>query len=226
MDKGFIFIWRKLMDKGYYKKSQYVHLWLHLIFRANHTKTKFFWNGKEQILERGQLITGRKKLSEETGIRPGTVENILKMLENEQQIKQQKTNLFRLITIVNYDKLQNYNSNNDNKMTTNEQQNDNKMTHTINLKELKELNIKKNKKEAEKLFEVFWKEYPKKLCKEEAKKKFIKLDPDKEDTNNLIRTVKKQIELGMIDTKENNKYCPNCATWINQKRYLDDLEER
>ncbi len=142
MVDGFILVWRKLMDKGYYKKSHYIHLWLHLLFKANFKKTNFIWNGKEVILERGQFLTGRKKLSEETGIRPGTIENILKMFENEHQIKQQKTNLFRIITIINYDKMQKLNNNNDNEMTTNEQQNDNEMTH-IN----KEKNDNKEKKE-------------------------------------------------------------------------------
>ena len=153
MTDGFVLLWRKLIEKGYYKKSYYVHLWIHLLFKANHTETKFMWNGKEQILKRGQLLTGRKNLSQETGIRPGTVENILKMLESEHQIEQQKTNLFRIITITNYDKLQKVDSYFDNKMTTNEQQNDNKMTHTNNVnkeKELKEEKKKEKKKEINK----------------------------------------------------------------------------
>jgi len=51
-------------------------------------------------------MTGRKKLSEQTGIPESTVERILKYLENEQQIEQQKTNKFRIITIRNWEKYQ------------------------------------------------------------------------------------------------------------------------
>mgnify|MGYP001608931926 FL=1 len=124
LNKGYVFLWRKVMDKGYYKKSEYIHLWVHLIMKANHTDTKIFWNSKEIVLKRGQFITGRRILSEETGIKETTIERILKMLENEQQIGQQKTNLFRLITITNYDAMQKVDNKVDNKRTTNGQQTD------------------------------------------------------------------------------------------------------
>jgi len=101
MNKGFIYLWRKLMEKGYYKKSSYVHLWVHLLFRANHTPNKILWSGEEITIGTGQFITGRKALSEETGIPEWTIDRILKFFESEQQIAQRKTNAFRIITIIN-----------------------------------------------------------------------------------------------------------------------------
>ena len=90
MTDGYIKLWRKIMDTGYYKKSEYIHLWIHLLLKANHKGTKVIFCGKEMVINPGQFLTGRKKLSEETGIKQGTVENILKLLEIEQQIEQQK----------------------------------------------------------------------------------------------------------------------------------------
>lgn len=94
------------MDKGYYKKSSAVHLWLHLLLDANHEEKEFLWNGKIIKVKPGQMITGRKALSKETGIHRSSIERILKMLENEHQIEQQKTNKYRLITILNWKKYQ------------------------------------------------------------------------------------------------------------------------
>jgi phage replication O-like protein O len=74
------------------------------------------------------------------------------------------------------------------------------------------------------LFENFWEAYPRKVGRAKALKAFIKIDPDEEDTNNLIDVLNKQVSLGMISLKENKRFVPHAATWLNEKRYLDDLE--
>lgn len=102
MGKGWISLHRKLMEKGYYNKSQYVHLWVHLLLLASYKDKEFMTNGKIILLKEGQFVTGRKLLSQATGIPESTVEDILKLYENEQQIQQQKTTKYRLITIVNW----------------------------------------------------------------------------------------------------------------------------
>jgi len=102
VDIGWVKLHRKLMSKGYYKKSEIVHLWIHILLRANHKPKEHYWNKENIIIQTGQFITGRKKLSEETGINESMVERILKILENEQQIEQQKTTKFRLITVKNW----------------------------------------------------------------------------------------------------------------------------
>ncbi len=122
--KGYIKAYRSLIDKGYYNKSQYVHLWIHLLFLANHAPKEFMFNGKSENLKPGQLITGRKKLSMVTGIKPTTIERILKVFENEQQIGQQKTNKYRVITILSWDKYQISDNKMDTKRTSNGQQTD------------------------------------------------------------------------------------------------------
>ena len=48
-NNGWILLYRKLKDTGYYKKSQYVHLWIHLLLTANHEPKEFMWN-KEIII--------------------------------------------------------------------------------------------------------------------------------------------------------------------------------
>lgn len=114
---GWIKIHRKLLLKGYYTQSQYVHLWIHLLLIANHKPNEYMTNGKIILIKEGQLLTGRKKLSVGTGIPESTVEDILKLLENEHQIQQQKTTKYRLITILNWKDYQT----SDNQPTTGQQ---------------------------------------------------------------------------------------------------------
>ena len=106
MKKGFIVLYRRLKEKGYYTKSQYVHLWIHLLLSANHEPKEFMWNNEIIIIKEGQLLTGRKQLSRETGIPPTTIERILQMFKSGHQIGQQKTTKFRIITILNWNKYQ------------------------------------------------------------------------------------------------------------------------
>lgn len=104
--EGWVKVYRRLTSKGYYQDSEYVHLWVHILLRANHEPKEFLWNGVLKKVQAGQFIAGRQVLSRETGISESKVERILKTFESEQQIEQQKTNRFRLITILNWPKYQ------------------------------------------------------------------------------------------------------------------------
>lgn len=86
--------------------SSYVHLWVHLLYKANWRSREFMSKGEIIQLKPGQFITGRDQLSAETGIHRSSIERILKVFEKEQQIEQQKTNKGRLITILSWDKYQ------------------------------------------------------------------------------------------------------------------------
>lgn len=121
MENGWIKLHRRVVDKGFYKKSQYFHLWVHLLLSANHQPKEFMWNGNIILIKEGQMITGRQQLSEDTGIPESTIQDILKFLETQHQIQQQKTNKYRLITIVNWVKHQNSNTKSNNTPTSSQQ---------------------------------------------------------------------------------------------------------
>jgi DNA-binding transcriptional MocR family regulator len=80
------------------------------------------WNGKEITLNPGQLITGRKKLHEQTGISESKIQRALKKFEKCHMIEQQTTTKNRLITILNWHKYQEGEQQTNNKRTTTEQQ--------------------------------------------------------------------------------------------------------
>lgn len=124
--KGFIRVYRSLENKAWYKKSEYVHLWVHLFIKATRKDKEDWFNGQPIMLRPGQFITGRKKLSSETGIQESKIERILKVFQNDQQIEQLGGNLSRLISINNWHLYQNVEQPNEQQMnngrTTDEQQ--------------------------------------------------------------------------------------------------------
>ncbi len=77
-----------------------------------------------------------------------------------------------------------------------------------------------NKKEkALVLFERFWEAYPKKTAKLEAEKAFIKLDVDDGLLDTMLTALEKQ-----SSQWQQMQYIPYPATWLNGKRWEDELE--
>ncbi len=99
---GWIKIHRQLFDWEWYKDSNMVHLFIHLLLSANHADGN--WQGI--LLKRGQFITGRKKLSEQTGIAEQSLRTCLNRLKSTREITIKSTNKFSIITICKYDSYQ------------------------------------------------------------------------------------------------------------------------
>lgn len=105
---GWIKIHRKISQKAFYSKdSEKVHLWFHLLIKANREEREEIFNGKPIICKPGQFTTGRKQLSMETGIPESKIQRILSYFEKiEQQIEQQTSSTNRLISINNWKEYQ------------------------------------------------------------------------------------------------------------------------
>lgn len=71
-------------------------------------------------------------------------------------------------------------------------------------------------------FEKFWEAYPKKVGKKEAGRAFKKV---KEPLNVLLDAIEEQ-KLSEQWSKENGRFIPNPATWLNQGRWEDHLERK
>lgn len=104
MSEGWIKLYRSLRNKAFYSNdSEKVHLWIHLLLKANHSGREEMFAGVPFFCKSGQFTTGRKQLSIETGINESKVERILTYFEKtEQQIEQRKSNGNRLISIINW----------------------------------------------------------------------------------------------------------------------------
>ena len=69
-------------------------------------------------------------------------------------------------------------------------------------------------------FDKFWSAYPKKVGKKEAKKAFTKVGVS---TDILVDAIEKQKQSKQWQ-KDNGQYIPNPATWLNQSRWEDELD--
>ncbi|MEM7990600.1 DNA replication protein, partial [Morganella morganii] len=98
------------MDSRLYRDSQAVHLWLHLILKANHTDEEVNTDIGMMIVRRGQMITGRPTLVSETFIPDNKVKSLLRTFESKGMINiESKGRKFSLISVVKYDNFQSQN---------------------------------------------------------------------------------------------------------------------
>jgi uncharacterized phage protein (TIGR02220 family) len=104
---GYIKLYRKLLDNPIVcKDSDYLAVWIYILLNATHKEVPALFSGKKIILKPGQLITGRKSISEKLNISESKVTRIINSFIFERQIEQQTCNKNRLITILNWNDYQ------------------------------------------------------------------------------------------------------------------------
>ena len=74
-------------------------------------------------------------------------------------------------------------------------------------------------KRTDKCFEMFWQAYPKKVGKQAALKAFQRV---KTPVETLLTAIERQ-KCGDQWSRENGRYIPNPATWLNQGRWDDEV---
>lgn len=100
---GWIKTHRKLLDNPTVcKDAEHLAVWMYILLKATHDGMDGYFKGQKIRLQPGQLITGRKVISEKFRISESKVQRILNRFESEQQIEQQTSNQNRLISIVNW----------------------------------------------------------------------------------------------------------------------------
>jgi hypothetical protein len=72
-----------------------------------------------------------------------------------------------------------------------------------------------------KWFELFWKKYPRKVSKKEAKRIFMNLDEDKK-----LKVLKAVPIFSESVKNTEEKYIPHPSTWLNQERWEDSLTKK
>lgn len=71
------------------------------------------------------------------------------------------------------------------------------------------------------LFDQFWAAYPRKVGKDKAMRAFAKINPTEEQLYRILEELERQ-KKAYGWCKENWKYIPHPATWLNQKRWEDE----
>lgn len=99
---GFIILYRKLLNWGWYKDPVVKSVFLHLILTASFDNSS--WMGRE--IKKGQLITSNKHLAEDLGFSVQQIRTALKKLNSTQEITIETTNRYTIITVMNWEKYQ------------------------------------------------------------------------------------------------------------------------
>lgn len=164
---GWVKIHRKILDNPIVcKDSDYLAVWVYLLLNATHQEYDTLFKGKRMTLQKGQLITGTISISKKLKVNKDKVQRILKSFENDKQIEQQTSNRNRLITILNWNKYQEFDKQNDKQVINKCETDDKQLITNKNGK-----NIKNNNEQKQILLEHFnliWEKYPNKKGKAKA----------------------------------------------------------
>lgn len=225
---GWVKLYRQTLDNPIVcKDTETFAVWCYLLLMAAHKQRKVLFNNGVVELDEGQLITGRKTISEKFYISESKVQRILKLLESEHQIEQQTSSKNRLISIVNWHKYQASEHQSEqqvnNERTTSEQQVN--TYKNIRIKELENIEANYTAIQPPKAphgFDLFWQAYPKKVGKLDAMRAFAKVSVSAET---LIAAVERQKRSAQWN-RDNGQYIPNPATWLNQGRWEDEPDGR
>ena len=136
---GFILLHRKITEWEWYQNPNTFRVFLHCLLMANFTDARF----EGQEVKRGQFVTSLPSLSDQTKLSIRQVRVALDHLIMTGELTSKSFPKFRIITVVNYDKYQNNDRQDDSLMTAKGQADDSQVTG----KRQQYNNDKKNNKE-------------------------------------------------------------------------------
>ncbi len=199
---GWIKLHRKITENPLYFSEPFNRsmAWIDMLLIANHSDNYFFKRGIRVEVKTGQIGYDLDSLAKRWKWSRGKVERFILMLENDNQVVRQKTNVTTLISIVNYKEYQCDGKPNDKPNSKpNSKPNENKQEG----KELKEV-----------LFNDFWKIYDKQVERKKCLEKFEKLKDEE------IKLIFENLPNYITNTPD-KQFRKNPSTWINNKCWND-----
>jgi len=226
MNNGFITLHRKITEWEWYQDPNTFRLFIHLLLKANHAEMK--WQG--QVINRGQLITGRIKLSEELKISERSIRTSLDKLKKTKIITIKPTNRFSFITIINYSSYQDIDSKTTSKKSNKRPATDQLPTTNNNVNHDNNVNNKNiDQSDLDFCFDGFWKSGIRKVNKKKAIPIFEKYLADNHDptgptifdlTTALVNDVKQRLKSNQLGFSEMHP-----TTYLNGERWEDEIKD-
>jgi hypothetical protein len=102
LHRGFIKLYRKILDSEIFYKPEHLQLFLYLLINANHEPGKV----RGIDVKRGQHLTGRKQLSTNLNYKESTTYKRLLWLKDKKFIALKSNNQSTMVSICNYDSYQ------------------------------------------------------------------------------------------------------------------------
>lgn len=243
---GYVKIYRRLKDWEWYSDANTTRVYLHILLTANHRTVRF----KGANIKKGQCLLSVEKMTEALRMSRQSARTALQHLISTNEITTKPTKAGTLITVVNWDNYQDVESADNrtvnqrgNRQLTRYQPDSNQIlttyqpdTNQISTTNKNDKNDKNNiytpltpqegkgASVQEERFEQVWKEYPKKVAKQYARKAWNRIKPDGELFEKMLKALKEQKKSEQWQ-KDNGRFIPNPATWLNGGYWDNEVQE-
>lgn len=104
--RGYVKIWRSVIDWSGFKDHKLLHFWLYCLVKASHKDHESGDAWDRRKLEPGQFIFGRHKAATETGLSERTIRTCLEKLKTSRELTIQTTSRYSVITILRWNDYQ------------------------------------------------------------------------------------------------------------------------
>lgn len=123
MERGYVKLWRKTLDSGLIQHPTALQVFTYLLLKTTHKPYRQIVGSTAIDLRPGQVVTGRKTISQECKLSEQNVRTALKLLENLEILTIKPTNKYSVVSFVNWDTYQQEQSSNQptNQPTSNQQ---------------------------------------------------------------------------------------------------------
>lgn len=213
---GWVKLHRQFIKWEWFTDVNTCHLFTYLLLEANHKETK--WRG--HIIMPGQLLTGRIKMAQETGLSERNVRTSLDKLKSTKEVTSKSYNKYSIITVTNWDKYQQIDQQPTSGLTSNRPATDQQPTTSNN-----EKNINNGKKLINiGDFEEFWNIYGFKVGRDKAITSYNKIIKSGVSHDEITRGVIKYQQHCQA-TGVSGKYVKQPTTWLNGGHWKDEYPE-
>jgi type I site-specific restriction endonuclease len=114
LEKGFIKLYRSLLDWEWYSDTNTFRLFTHCLLRANYQDTK--WKGL--TIKRGSFVTSLNTLVEETHLSVQNIRTSIDKLKSTGELTSKSHSKYRIVTVNNYHLYQETNKQTNKQLTT------------------------------------------------------------------------------------------------------------
>jgi hypothetical protein len=100
--EGWVKLYREILEKPIFRNEGRLKVWIWVLCKATHKTTKVQIGKQLQVLHPGQFVTGRRQASEELDMHEMTVWRHLKWLEVNNSLNIKTNNKYSVITVANW----------------------------------------------------------------------------------------------------------------------------
>ncbi len=239
-DSGYIKLHRRLKEWEWYSDSNTARVYIHILLSVNYKDSRHCG----EVIKKGSFFTSYECLAGELRISVKSVRTALKHLKDTGEIDVKTARRGTIITVMKWEMYQGWENEMDILEDMDEDKLDIQTagkgqaegTQRADKRQAKgslgatDKNIKKERIEEiytpltpqegegtsvqEERFEQVWKEYPKKVAKQYARKAWNRIKPDEELFEKMLKALREQKKSEQWQ-KENGRFIPNPATWLD-----------